>query len=354
MNIGPVWILLDTSGMGGIETHVTTLVSSLRNRSIDAVIVLLTDHGPHPLEQTWHQMGLPVHKNRRGFRGLVSKLMKERPSLVHTHGYKAGILGRLVCVPLHIPVVSTYHAGEPGEGRVKIYNWFDRFTSGLATPIAVSQLISERIKADTTVIPNFVNVPSWKRSTGKTAAFVGRLSYEKGPDRFLELAKSLPDRQFEMFGDGPMFQKLSKKSNGSVVFRGPVSSMQPYWSHIGLLCITSRYEGLPLVALEAMSHGVPVVAFSVGALPDVIADSQNGYLIAEGDTKAMKRCIQAFYQLEADERAEMSMSARDSILEHFSSDVIIPQVLSVYENALMRIKSAHKSVSDQRPSGVVT
>jgi len=354
MDKGPVWILLDSSGIGGIETHVTSLTAALRAQCINAELVLLDDHGLHPLEDFWSEVGIPVLKICGGLRGLFLNLLKKRPALVHTHGYKAGIVGRLFCRLLRVPVVSTFHAGEPGVGRVKFYNMVDVLTGCMAEAIAVSSLIARRLRHRADVIPNFVNLPDDHTPVGNSIAFVGRLSHEKGPDRFIELAKALPKHQFKIFGDGPMFDTLSKRAAGSVVFHGAVSTMQPYWKHIGLLCISSRYEGLPLVALEAMSHGVPVAAFGVGALPDVIDHRENGFLVPEGNMKAMKLCLQEWHDLENGRRDAMSKSARTCIKDHYSNDVIIPRVLAVYGRALRHDRTDTGHNSDVRPSGAIS
>ena len=330
---GVVWIMIDSSGVGGIETHVTTLVAALRQRRINAHIVLLDNHGVHPLLGAWLQAAIPVRIIQGGFAGLVKTLRTDPPTLVHTHGYKAGIYGRCLCTVFGLPVVSTYHAGEPGTGRVKLYNILDSATSFLADSIAVSMPIAKRLLNKCEVVPNFVNVPGTPTSGGKTIAFVGRLSYEKGPDRFIQLASMVPTTQFEVFGDGP-----------SVMFYGAVPSMQTYWNKIGLLCISSRHEGLPMVALEAMSYGVPVAAFNVGALADVIDHQENGYIAADDDMTAMIQLLKAWISLSHGQRQDMSKLARQKVQNTFSSDLVVPRIITIYDRALGRFPSNGKSV----------
>jgi len=334
---GVIWILLDSSGVGGIETHVTNLASALRQRSINTQIVMLKDHGAHPLMNAWEKAGIPIQIIHGGFNGLIKSLRTEKPNLVHTHGYKAGILGRCLCKLFNIPVVSTYHAGEPGAGRVRMYNSIDLMTGFLADNIAVSPQIAKRLNTSCNVISNFVVVPQNLTSSGNKIAFAGRLSHEKGPDRFIKLAHKIPQCQFDIYGDGPLRTELEAHSPGNIKYHGSVPSMEPYWNKIGLLCITSRYEGLPLVALEAMSYGVPVAAFNVGALNEVIDADRNGYIVPENDLSGMIEKVRIWNGLCHTRREEMSTLARARIQEKYSTKAVIPEIIRIYDKAFERL-----------------
>ena len=251
-----VWLLIDSQGIGGIETHVLQLARALCDFEIDVEIVLMNDYGPHQL--LFHSSRTPI-RQLQGVRDLGIALRRDRPSLVHTHGYKAGIVGRLVCRWNRVPVVSTFHSGDRGRGKLRFYTMLDELTAGLAPSIAVSGEIGNRLFARATVIPNFVAISQVRaapKRERKIVAFVGRLSEEKGPEIFCRFADRLPSLEFHVFGDGPMRRELEASSNRPV-FKGLVADMNLVWPNIDLLCITSRTEGLPLVALEAMSRGIP-------------------------------------------------------------------------------------------------
>src|SRR5690606_18303618 len=93
-------------------------------------------------------------------RGLYRALAEVMPDLVHTHGYKANILGRCMGRSLSIPVVSTFHAGDRGSFPVSLYQHVDELSCCLGGRIAVSEAIRAKLPYGTTLVENFVEVPS--------------------------------------------------------------------------------------------------------------------------------------------------------------------------------------------------
>lgn len=261
----------------------------------------------------------------------VARAFLRRPRLVHTHGYKAGILGRAAGRALRVPVVSTFHAGEPGNGRLRIYNKLDGLSAFMAPSIAVSQSIAAGLTGATTIIENFVPVPAAMNYSGSTTvAFVGRLSYEKGPDLFCALARCLPHLRFEVCGDGPMRKELEERFADVVTFHGAVHNMAEMWSDYGLLCMPSRHEGLPMAALEAMSHGVPVAAFAVGGLPNLIDDGRNGWLAPPLNLNALAARLNDWSRKSEEERIECARRARETIAASYSPQAVLPRILDIY------------------------
>lgn len=328
-----IWLLLDSSGFGGIESHVSQLAPALKRRGLMVRVVFLTDHGSHPLKDKFAETGIAFECLNGGWRSL-SETFRRRPRLVHTHGYKAGIQGRLMGRLTGVPVVSTYHAGEPGEGWLRLYNHLDWLTAWLAPAIAVSRPIAERVWGAATVVRNFVISPDRapQRFSGHVL-FLGRLSPEKGVDLFCEMARRLPSIRFEVAGDGPMRRQLEESYGDTVTFLGAVDDMPERWKDYGLLCMPSRHEGLPMAALEAMGNGVPVAAFAVGALPQVIEHGCNGWLAKPGDLEALTKCIAGWCGMDDAARRKISKAARSTIVENYSPEAVLPDILDVYARA---------------------
>jgi len=124
------------------------------------------------------------------------------------------------------------------------------------------------------------------------AGYVGRLSEEKGVMNF---AKAIPlilkdndDLDFLIGGNGPLIYRLENelKANGSydnVKFTGwiPHDKIPDYLNELKLIILPSFTEGLPIILREAMSCGTPVLATSVGSIPDLIVDGETGYILED-------------------------------------------------------------------------
>jgi glycosyltransferase involved in cell wall biosynthesis len=335
MKAEDVWLLLDSRDLGGIESHVLQLAAGLERAGRAPRVLFWADYGDHPLRAALDQAGIAHETLSGGFRGLIRALGRRRPAVLHSHGYKAGILGRLAARLTGRPVVSTFHAGEPGTGRLRLYGALDRLTARLGRRIAVSAAIARTLPAPVALIANFVEVPDAAAPAGLSdrIGFVGRLSFEKGPDLFCALAAKLPGGRLTLYGDGPMRAELEARHGAAVEFRGRVVPMAPHWSDIGLLVMSSRHEGLPLAALEAMAHGVPVAAFAVGGLPDLIEPGRNGFLAPAGDLDALAAAIAAWMALPAEARAGLGRRARSTVEERFSVARGIDAVLAEYRAA---------------------
>lgn len=339
-------LLLDSSGLGGIETHVATLAETLLASGRPVEILFLADHGENPFYKQLEARGLAYSVLTGGFSGVRRHLRQHQCGLLHTHGYKAGIIGRIAARLSWTPVVSTFHAGEKGRFPVNLYQGLDAATSFLGGRIAVSKPIADRLPFAAMYIPNFIPVPPLAALPERRPriGFVGRLSPEKAPDRFCAMTgsdsppESLTERaDFHVFGDGPMRAELIGYYGSRVIFHGAVTDIAAMWGEIDLVVMPSRAEGLPMAALEAISRGIPVIASDLGGLPDVIAGGKAGWLIPAGPDKA---CIEGGKQAIANwlgrslaERAHLSRSAHLHASETFSSAAALPFLFEVYRRA---------------------
>jgi glycosyltransferase involved in cell wall biosynthesis len=344
-----ICLLLDSSGPGGIESHVAELAAGLRDAGETVRVLFLQDHGPHPLRARLDAEGIARETLAGGLWPLIRRLGgAKRPALLHTHGYKANLLGRLAALLTRVPVVATYHAGEKPPGMLAWYDRADRWTSFAGQRIAVSRKILARLPFGGRLVPNFVAVPSRSacRNGCNVVAFVGRMSIEKGPDLFCRLAAAAPGPNYVAFGGGPMLHALQAVHGSRITFHGPRAGMDGAWSGIGLLAVTSRAEGLPLAVLEAMANGVPVAGFAVGALPEVIEDGVNGFLVPEGDLQALAGRVQRWQAMDASGRAALSLAARATVRERFGREAGVDAIRACY--ARLRGRGGDKD-ADARP-----
>jgi hypothetical protein len=331
---GAVWLCVDSAGPGGVETHLAALAPALRRAGVAAEVVFLADHGPHPLRGLLDSAGAPWRVLGRGLRGLAAAVARERPALLHSHGYKAALFARALRLKGGPPVVSTMHSGGFGRGRVGLWNRLDHLTAGLSRLIAVSPALAARYPG-ASLIENGIEPPPDPPQPGDAVAFVGRLSEEKDPVAFARLARARPEGRWLVFGDGPLRAEAEAAAAGAAEFRGAVSSMASHWEEVGLLVMPSRFEGLPMAALEAMARGRPVAAYAVGGLPGLLGEGR-GFLAPPGDEAALSAAVGRWRAMPAEAKAALGHACRAHIAERHGVEDCARATLAVYEAALGR------------------
>ena len=113
--------------------------------------------------------------------------------------------------------------------------------------------------------------------------FLGRLSVEKAPEKFLQiafLARNEENLKFKIGGEGPLERTIKNqaKSMKNVSYEGFIEDTQDFLSTLDCLLITSDVEGIPLVAMEALSLGVPIASTNVGGMHELITSEEQGLI----------------------------------------------------------------------------
>lgn len=194
------------------------------------------------------------------------------------------------------------------------------------------------------VIPNAAMRPQGKFSDGnaKRVIAVGRLDYQKGFDRLLRIwakvkeDKSLADWRLDIFGQGEwrgMLEDMAKSLgiSDSVAINRPVKDIADEYRQSSILAMTSNYEGFPMVMIEAMAEGLPVVAYDFKCGPkDIIKNNFNGKIIKEGDEQAFADAL-AYLMTNANLRKKMGSNAR-SVIEKYSEEAVMQKWLSLFQS----------------------
>ena len=229
-----------------------------------------------------------------------------------------------------------------GIYRFLYFRTIERKADAIATLTDKDKLLWKRAKY-VEVIPNFskMEVSKYSNCTNKQVIAVGRLEWEKGYERLLDIWKIVSpqhkDWRLVIFGEGRLKKSLEtiirNNSINNITIQNFTRNISQEYSNSSICVSTSRYEGFSLVILEAMKHGVPCIAFDCPFGPgSIIQDNLNGFLIKDGDIKqfAERLC----YLIEnTNIRKDLSNEAIKRAAT-FDIDVIMNKWKNLFENVL--------------------
>lgn len=258
---------------------------------------------------------------------------KYKPDIIHLHSSKAGMLGR-VAFPSK-KVVYTVHGFDSIRLAHRKFLPIERFMQRACKAIVgVSNydrrnLLQENIIRNVTCIYNGIYRPTEKQlpsspiipnSYKKTVLCIARLAPPKRSDIFMSVAKLLPEYAFVWIGN----QQEVTKHPKNVFFLGNIPNAGMYNSNADLFMLSSNYEGLPMVILEAMSFGKPVVASDVGGISEIVQNDWNGYTLKN---EAALFAEKIKYILDNEEvYSKFSANA----LERFNRDLTVDNMVNAY------------------------
>jgi glycosyltransferase involved in cell wall biosynthesis len=228
------------------------------------------------------------------------------------------------------------------------------FKKNVALFIAPSQFVKTKLieagfdECRVVVLPNSSPIPdsSSVPSQGRYVAFVGRISPEKGIETLLGAARStgLPVR---IAGDGPIRPRLVEMSPHNVEFVGFLDrgSIGAFYRGARFAVLPSvSFEPCPLVASEAMSHGLPIIASKIGGLPEIVEDHVTGFLFKPGNSDDLANKMQLLWE-NPELCHRMGRAGRDKACREYGEDAYFRGLMAAYDKAVetCRDKSARPS-----------
>lgn len=349
---------------GGGKSHLLALLPKLRGLGVDASLLCFASG---LLSEEAQELSIPTHilhvssmLSPRLMVGLYRYFKASAPDIVHTHGGRANLYGRLAAKLAGVPlVITTVHSHTDLDYTSPWQNvWFssvDRATWGLADGlIAVSGELKRALlrrglrQTKVRVVHNGIEDVTSKRLVlhqefalpvqSVVLCAVGRFVPVKRFDLLLaamqEVVKTHPNTVLLMVGDGPLEQHLRNTVvqmglSANVKFAGYRRDARSIMESSAAFVMSSEMEGLPVVLLEALAGEVPIVATAVGGIPEVITTEKNGLLVAPlnpgGLAEAIKRVLSQ--PLKAQERA---VTGRKWFEENATAEAMARKTLSVY------------------------
>lgn len=348
---------------GGLET-VVRLLATGQQASGHRVVVAVIGDPDGIFTEALSRGGVASERISHGSRSYVAQaralasiFREHRPAVVHTHGYHPDVLGGLVARAAGIPVVTTLHGFTGGDWKNRLYERMQCAAARNArAAVAVSPGVRERLRsggvasARLHVIPNayapsrdMMDRATARRALGVAAegvriGWVGRISAEKGPDVLIDaLAQSHdPGIQVSMVGDGPSRAATLDRAraagvDGSITMHGALPSAARLLPAFDLLVLSSRTEGSPVILLEAMAAGVPIVATAVGGVPDMLSERE-AFLVPPEDPPALGISIRRAL---ADPHAagERAQRALERLLSQYALEPWLERYEALYRSA---------------------
>lgn len=356
-------------GVYGAEHWTLTLA---RHLDRDANKVLVLSLGTKPGADTFclaaRAMGLaaehlavPGKFNPRAIWLLRRLLLRRGIHILHTHGFKADVIGYFATRATHIALVSTVHGWSADESfRIRAYESlgrlflrrFDRvypLSPQLLNDLRARRFHEDRLK----LILNAVDVESFDSSFAARRlrrskdpvriAFVGRLCQPKGVFDLIQgfaRAKFDVPPQLVLVGDGPARDELLALCahldlSSKVTLTGAVSSnaVRRIMEDADFLVLPSHSEGIPRVIMEAFAAGLPVIGSEIPGVMQLVKHEDTGLLVPVCDPEALGHAIERLVTDPALGRA-MAERARKLVSDRFSARRLAAEFSLEYENVV--------------------
>lgn len=320
-------------------------------RIIDLGINYTDDNGKNPILKTLEYL----RRRRKHRKALTEVLLRERPDIVDSlYPSESSFIpsikdGSRKVLELHFNKFFRLQYGRKGllglADRIRtrlderIVRRFDRFV-----------VLTEEDKGywgdlpNIKVIPNAAIAAEAERSdcTAHRVIAVGRLDYQKGFDRLIEAWRIVKkesdysDWRLDIFGQGEWKELLNRIINNyglsdSTRINSPTNGIWNEYASSSLLVMSSHFEGLPMVMIEAMTCGLPPVTFDFKCGPkDIIDNGRNGLLVPEGDIPGLAEAMKALMRDDTLRRKMGDEAQR--IREKFSEEKVMGSWIELFED----------------------
>ena len=356
--------VINSLELGGAETLLARLCRYLPEYGVEPVVATLrgpgrlapafASVGTKIVDLSWHGRAVPWAPWR-----LARAIRQHEADIVHTHLVHAGIAGKLAAAIAGRPVVTTRHYARNAKHDTALYRLEHYLTRRYAARVvAVGEQVRHHLVSRSLADPSRIVV---HRNAVDLGAFserrrrdtsggdfligtMGRLHPVKAHEVFLKAMAHLhrrhPGVAAAIVGGGQRRATLEALSRdlgleGVVRFVGPVphEDVPSWFDRFDVFVLSSDWEGLPMVVLEAAAAGLPIVATDVGDVGEVVRDGDTGYLVPPRDPRALADAIARMIE-EPDSRREMGSNARALAESQFDVRRLAQQTAELYREVL--------------------
>lgn len=357
---------------GGVATIMRQLMTSQLNNGIESTCLVPKSQATELVGVSWKDIntfnstGRNICSLARFTAALFKNLYANRPDIVHLHSTFAGLFGRVILffmLPFYRPKIIYCPHGwafimDGGKTKKRIFAAIEKTLMKISdTIICVSEFekkaaLSHAFKDNKIIVANNCVEPPQAAKTVKVLdsevvnlLYVGRFDYAKGFDTLIEAMEQLKGSPFRLTAvgdtvqDGPPPKKLD-----NIDYAGwlPPSELANYFIAADVLIMPSRWESFGLVAAEAHSYGLPVVASRCCSLPEVVDEGVTGYLFEPGSSHELIRIIK---NTPRSTWCELGQNAYKRYEEKFKSEIMCAAILDIYNLS----STTHEQNSNNKP-----
>ncbi len=378
--------LIARLNVGGPAIHTILLTSLLAPERFDSTLVagqiaptegdmsyLAQEQGVTPL--IIPELGREIQwKNDLTAFWKIFRLMRTlRPTIVHTHTAKAGMLGRLAAKLAGVPVIvhtfhghvfHSYFSRSKTQAFLRIERMLATMSDAIITlsPAQRAEILGYGIGRPEKVYAIGLGLPldpfvqctvrrgqlRQELGVSQDAPLIGivaRLVPVKGHKCFLDAARytleAHPGARFLIIGDGELRPDLERYAVDTGVekhvhFLGFRRDLPEIYADLDVVVLSSLNEGLPVTLIEAMAAATPVVAAQVGGVGDLIAHEKTGFLVPPKDCRALADGICRILELTPQQREAMGAAGRTSVYPRYHISTLVSNLETLYQDLLRR------------------
>lgn len=341
------------TGFYGAERWVLALAKHLDPQKVDCELAVTMEPDQKKLElvSEYTKLGLASHivpmQNKFDL-SAVSKLAAlikaNNIDIIHTHGYKSDIIGVLAARKAGIKSVVTPHGFENAKDiKLRVFIWLGCQAMKYGTKVVPlsQQLLSDVLrmgvnKNKTLYIQNGVDLseveatiaPVRPQDGEKRIGFVGQMISRKNIVDILDVFESLhqkhPNTRLLLLGDGDSRQELESysqnlKSKNNIEFLGFRDDRLALLKSFDLFVMTSTLEGIPRCLMEATAASIPVAAYNIAGIDQLISHQETGLLATLGDKETLLTYWEALL-FDTEHATKLAAAAKDYVYQHYSAN----------------------------------
>ncbi|MCF6324176.1 MAG: glycosyltransferase [Gammaproteobacteria bacterium] len=350
------------TGFYGAERWILALAKHLAPDNIRCDLVVTIEPGTQNLEisRQYKRLGLDTYEismNSKFDFSVISKLAdiirKNKIDIIHTHGYKSDIIGIMAARKAGIPCVVTPHGfADEKDLKLNLFIWLGckamRYAAKVA-PLSL-QLLEDckRVGVPVTKIEYIQNgvdlsevesQPVPQSSAEKRIGFVGQMINRKNIFDLLDVFDALhakhPNTRLILLGDGNQREALEAHaktlaSRNNIEFPGFVNDRLALLKSFDLFAMTSTLEGIPRCLMEATAAEIPVAAYDIPGIDQIIAHDQTGLLAPPGDKQQLLAHWETLL-FEPEIATRLSTAAKDYVYKHYSAQRMANEYTTLFE-----------------------